>query len=251
MVRFPFRSRKPPPVTDDLGGTTDGRVVVVDASDGVRVHVTPARVASSLRFLLARLQRSNAPLPSRLAVTSALRGEGVTFITRSLASVLAYDTTDSVVIVDLNWQEEVDDEVDDEESQGRPTLIDAVEERASVDEVIRATTNPRLHFIVAGGLAPHRRPAVASSPELAKVIDEVASRFDLVLLDLPPAMASSDAITLSHLADAFLLVIHFGVTTDAQVEATLHELRGTNRLGIVVNRFDSSVPASVRRVLGT
>ena len=64
-------------------------------------------------------------------------------------------------------------------------------------------------------------------------------------------MASSDAITLSHLADAFLLVIHFGVTTDAQVDAALQELRGTARLGIVFNQFDSSVPAPLRRILGT
>ena len=35
---------------------------------------------------------SSEGLPSRLALTSALVGEGVTFITRSLASVIAYDT---------------------------------------------------------------------------------------------------------------------------------------------------------------
>jgi Mrp family chromosome partitioning ATPase len=205
------------------------------------------------------MQRSNTPLPPRVALTSALHGEGVTFMTRSLASVLAYDTTESVVIVDLNWTRPVDGgsrrkrgSAEPKHSpDDRPTLIDAVEDRATLDDAIRPTANPRLFYVVAGALAAQRRSAIAGSPELEKLVDQIASRFDRVLLDLPPVMASSDAITLSHLAHAFLLVVHFGVTTDSQVDAALQELRSTPRLGVVLNKFDSSVPAPLRRVLGT
>ena len=59
--------------------------------------MTPARVAASLRYFLARVQLHDAQgLPSRLALTSALVGEGVTYVTRSLAAVIAYDTEASV-----------------------------------------------------------------------------------------------------------------------------------------------------------
>ena len=49
--------------------------------------MTPSRVAGSLRYFLARVQLHDAQgLPERLALTSALVGEGVTYVTRSLAA---------------------------------------------------------------------------------------------------------------------------------------------------------------------
>ena len=68
-----------------------------DAGKGREFAALPARPDAAFKRTTS----------SRLAVTSALHGEGVTFMTRSLASVLAYDTTESVVIVDLNWKNPV------------------------------------------------------------------------------------------------------------------------------------------------
>ena len=262
MARLPFRGRRQPEAVDEFGGVADGSLQIAD-SDGQRLHLTPVEVAASIRFLLARVQHSDSALPPRLAVTSALRGEGVTFVTRSLASVLVYDSPENVVVVSLDWESPDAGQrrrrrgrrstASEELGPGaasRPTLIDAVEERASVDDILQPTANPRLQLVAPGSLAPQRRTAVAGSPELEKLLDEVASRFDRVLLDLPPVMASSDAITLSHLADAFLLVVRHGVTTESQVSAALEELRSVLALGVVLNRFDSSVPRSLRRILG-
>lgn len=45
------------------------------------------------------------------------------------------------------------------------------------------------------------------SPQLAAVLDELASRFELVLLDTPPLLAVGDAIALTTHVDALLLVL--------------------------------------------
>lgn len=45
------------------------------------------------------------------------------------------------------------------------------------------------------------------SPQLAAVLDELASRFELVLLDTPPLLAVGDAIALTAHVDALLLVL--------------------------------------------
>src|SRR6185295_7791048 len=100
---FGRKKRKAPPL-DEFGGTADGGLAIID-ENGHLVHMTPPRVAGALRYFLARVQLHDAQgLPERLALTSALVGEGVTYITRSLAAAIAYDTDASVVVVDCTFR---------------------------------------------------------------------------------------------------------------------------------------------------
>src|SRR5690242_18444364 len=100
---FGRKKRSAPPL-DEFGGTVDGGLAIVD-DDGHLVHMTPPRVAGAMRYFLARVQLHDAQgLPERLALTSALVGEGVTYVTRSLAAAIAYDTDASVVVVDLTFR---------------------------------------------------------------------------------------------------------------------------------------------------
>src|SRR5215218_1342271 len=100
---FGRKKRKAPPL-DEFGGTADGGLAIID-EDGHLVHMTPPRIAGSLRYFLARVQLHDAQgMPERLALTSALVGEGVTYIARSLAAAIAYDTDASVVVVDCTFR---------------------------------------------------------------------------------------------------------------------------------------------------
>src|SRR5215218_4664131 len=100
---FGRKKRKAPPL-DEFGGTADGGLAIID-DDAHLVHMTPPRIAGSLRYFLARVQLHDAQgMPERLALTSALVGEGVTYITRSLAAAIAYDTDASVVVVDCTFR---------------------------------------------------------------------------------------------------------------------------------------------------
>jgi Mrp family chromosome partitioning ATPase len=297
-MAFGKKRRNPPPL-DEFGGTADGGLAILE-EDGRLIHMTPARVAGALRYFLARVQLHDAQgMPERLALTSALVGEGVTYVTRSLAAAIAYDTEASVVIVDLTFRRpptstdrrrgrtlqsaagdkgapatsagESDGAAgpDEAESPGggapveeaptslpgqspaRPTLADALENDAKLDDVIVTTANPRLCMIPAGAVPVARRPALAQGRPLASLLDQLDERFDHVLLDLPPVLASSDAMNLSQLADAYVLVVRQGATSETQVEAALQELAGGETLGVILNRFDSNIPRRLRRLVGT
>jgi Mrp family chromosome partitioning ATPase len=298
-MAFGKKRRNPPPL-DEFGGTADGGLAILD-EDSHLIHMTPARVAGALRYFLARVQLHDAQgMPERLALTSALVGEGVTYVTRSLAAAIAYDTEASVVIVDLTFRRPggsaerrrgrarqgvagrddapsppagngngavaVDDEAEapaDEvpveelptsspaEPPARPTLADALENDARLDDIIITTANPRLCMIPAGAVPVARRPALAQGRPLASLLDQLDERFDHVLLDLPPVLASSDAMNLSQLADAYVLVVRQGATSETQVEAALQELVGGETLGVILNRFDSNIPRRLRRLVGT
>jgi Mrp family chromosome partitioning ATPase len=277
------KKRKAPPL-DEFGGTVDGGLAIIDG-DGHLVHMTPPRIAGALRYFLARVQLHDAQgMPERLALTSALVGEGVTYVTRSLAAAIAYDTDASVVIVDCTFRrpggqeskgrrgrsakpstspestppEGADDgavpppAIDGEGSRPRHlTLADAIENDAPFDDILIATSNPRLSMIQAGAVPVARRPALAQGRQLASLLDQLDERFDHVLLDLPPVLASSDAMNLSQLADAYVLVVRQGATSAGQVEAALDELQGGDTLGVILNRFDSDIPRRLRRLVGT
>ena len=99
-----FRGKRTPPPLDELGGTADGGLAILD-QQGTLIHMTPSRIAASLRYFLARVQLHDAQgMPARLALTSALAGEGVTYVARSIAAAIAYDTEMSVAVIDFNWR---------------------------------------------------------------------------------------------------------------------------------------------------
>ena len=242
-----FRSRRPSVQLDELGGRADGGLAIL-ASDGSLIHMTPPRVAAAMRYFVARVRLHEAEgLPPRLAFTSALLGEGVTYVTRSLAAVLSYDSDRTIAVVDLNWRRPVERDGDGPP----PGLADVVEQRVAIDEVIVPTANPRLSLIPPGEVPLARRPALSGSDALGDALDQIADRFDQVLFDLPPVLLSSDALQLLQFVDPFVLVVHQGVTAEVQVEAALEELRGAEALGVVLNRFESRIPRRLRRLVGT
>src|SRR5438093_13785994 len=60
-------------------------------------------VVSNLRRLTTHLAYQD-HLPERIAIVAALCGEGVTYTTLALATILANDLNTRVCAVELNWQ---------------------------------------------------------------------------------------------------------------------------------------------------
>lgn len=229
-------------------GQDDG-LRVVDLDDRLR-HYAPDEVTRALRYALARLQTSEkGEVQSRIAVTSALSGEGVTFVARSLAALLAHDLQRSVCVVDLNWWSTtaVKDHVRlDRPLRGVAQVIDA---KLALDEALVWMQGWKLSFLPAGPASPAERPVLAKAAGLVRLLDELQQRFDHVVLDVPPVLSTGEAITLASLAEAFILVVRQGVTAEAQVQSALDELRHLTALGVVLNRASSRVPRRLVHLL--
>lgn len=222
----------------------DDTLAVYDQDENL-VHRTPPAVASSLRYLLARLDADPAiALPRRLGITSTLTGEGVTFVSRSLASIIAHDTGRRVCLVDLNWWGRPPRDESAETVLGASDVIDWGK---SFDEVLQTTSIPQLSVLPAGDVPVSHRPVLARDPKVEAVLTELDAQFDHLIVDLPAVQATSDAISLTRLVDAVAIVVRHGVTTRAQVDATVRELRGTPSVGLVLNQVDSAIPRFVRR----
>src|SRR6476469_7977820 len=70
----------------------------------------------------------------------------------------------------------------------------------------RATRDPGSLEVLPAGTIPPDPAEFASSPGLADVLAELKERVDVVLVDAPPVLAVSDAMTLSATVDAMMVV---------------------------------------------
>lgn len=94
--------------------------------------------------------------------------------------------------------------------------------------------------VLPSGPAPDRPAELLSSPRLPSLVRELCRRYDLVLVDSPPALHLADAAILAGCVHAAILVIH-GVNTHAPaaVEAKLKlERVGSAVVGCVLNAVD-------------
>lgn len=203
------------------------------------VHQSPPVVTRSLRYLMAR-----GDLPTRLGVTSSLFGEGVTAMSRSLASLIAYDWRESTCWVDLNWWKTTHDA--NEANLFRHTIASVVEGRGSVADLPVATSVAGLSMVAAGEVPAGSRPRLARSDFLADVINELAGSFEYIVCDLPPVLASSDAVTLSGLSAGYLLVVQQRSTSSIQVRGVLQAMNMVPCLGTILNGTRSNLPRWMR-----
>ncbi len=95
---------------------------------------------------------------------------------------------------------------------------------------------PGLDVLPAGPIPPN--PAeLLNTPAFADHLNDLADRYDLVLIDSPPVTAVTDARILAASADSSLLVVRLGSSTRRQVEAARDGLRGVGArlVGVAVN----------------
>jgi succinoglycan biosynthesis transport protein ExoP len=90
-------------------------------------------------------------------------------------------------------------------------------------EITHNTPIANLYFMASGSLPPN--PAeLLSGNKMVKLLELAATKFDHVIIDSPPILGLADALVISNLVDAMLLVVEAGETKRAAVEAALKRL---------------------------
>jgi Mrp family chromosome partitioning ATPase len=244
---------------------SDRRAVITAPPSGLAD--VPASVLEAVRFLVASLQNQEkeAQLPTRLGFTSALTGEGVTFLSRTVAAVVAHDLRERVCLIDLNWTNDAGGKEEGGSRRRRRRrrrqrevttpdiaplgLADVLRRDATLREIIVQSDDLQLSTVAAGAATSAEAQVFAQSNELAHVVNVLERHYDRLVFDLPPVLASSASITLARQADAIALVVRQGVTSDTQVRQALERLAPVPSLGVVLNRVTSRIPRSVQRRL--
>ncbi len=138
-----------------------------------------------------------------LLVTSPHRGDGKTTVAANLA-IAAAQAGRRTLLIDADLRKPILHKVFD--LPGRLGIADMVVDGVTLEEAVRPTSVRGLSLLAAGTLSGS--PAeVVGSPEFARLVREMESEFDLIVLDAPPLLGTGDARVLAAHADAALVVL--------------------------------------------
>jgi succinoglycan biosynthesis transport protein ExoP len=172
-----------------------------------------------------------------LLVTSPNQGDGKTSTVANLAVSLARGGR-RVVMVSADLQrQDLRAHFDLEPGLGLTTALAGEEDVTSL--LMRAGDNL---YLLDVGPDWELASEVLGSARMAKVLIELETFADIVLIDSPSVLSSADAITLAPLADATLLVVDADSVTMSDLSAARYRLEhvGVNVIGAVLNNVDRS-----------
>ena len=238
----------PPDNGSRLPATADA-AAALDPTAMLRYDEIPAETMEGLRGIINRYElRAGERLPKSIAVTSPLPGEGVTTVSQALAVMIAQEMGSFVCWVDCAWL--TPDGARDHQGR-RPNLVELLADQSRIISAFQASPDlPQLMSLAPGPVPESKRNMIVRSPEFERLLVVLAEEFDHVVFDLPPVLTSANGLALLRRADASLMVVRHRSTTLAQVQRAIEATAPTPNLGTVLNRYRTSIPVRLRRLLG-
>jgi len=129
-----------------------------------------------------------------------------------------------------------------------PGLSEVLSGSLSLDEVIQRTETPNLNVLTAGSVDAQGYERLTTEI-MGKALAEAREKYDIVLIDVAPAIVSSDAIMLASRCDATMLVVRAFSEKRGLVARIRTQLEETKAefLGVVVNGVRASAGGYFRR----
>jgi protein-tyrosine kinase len=202
---------------------------------------TPGSVnAENFRILRTKVLFSrNGFKPRVIMVTSALPGEGKSYVAANLAASIALGVDQHVLLVDCDFRRpNLHDLLGCRPDEG---LHEYLAGRREIPDLLVKTGISKLTFLPAG--APSENPSeLLSSSAMKQFLEEVKGRYKdrYIVIDSTPAQVTAEAGALVNYVDGVLLVIKArGAPKDA-VQKTFALMR-EKLLGIVFNGYSRTL----------
>lgn len=236
------------PVGKPAGGSVESsgstfcleRVPSVDAGDVSRIvgfsgPTTPA--ADRFRLLRMRLRslRSIAPLKTIL-VTSPLPQDGKSTVSMNLAMALTEKGSKKVLLIDFDLHRgSASEQLHLDDISG---VSECLQSNADPLALIRRV-DPFGFYALSRGNCSSEIPSELLLPSaVTPLFSAIAPEFDLVVVDSPPVLPLTDALSLAQCTDGTLLVARAGKTPTKAVEEAIELLGRKSLVGVLLNGTD-------------
>jgi len=184
-----------------------------------------------LRVNIFSLQK-DMPLKTIL-VTSGETDEGKSTIVSNLAMSIS-QLGSKVLIVDCDLRRPSQHKIFNLPNEvGLSTVL---EKKVSLSEAIQTSKIPNLKVLSSGPL-PDDPTALLTSSYIKNVLEELAVKFDIVLLDTPALMPVIDSAVLAPLADGVIQIVRYGQSRGDAIANTLAQITEVQArpIGLVLN----------------
>lgn len=207
--------------------------------------VLPIAVVEVLRRTISRLiLKGN--LPAELSLVSALRQEGVTYISRALAAIIANDLDARVCAVELNWWWPDQTYQPAQQNGGLAAVLAG---KLKLKSALAPTGNSKLAILPAGRMPLLERPVHSRSARLKEVVRELKQQYDYLVFDVPAILTTNDAIPLAALGSGCCLVVNQGVTSVEKVRQALDDIDHLPIVGVIMNKVRIATPSWLTQLI--
>ena len=185
-----------------------------------------------------------------LLISGESPGVGKSFISSNLSEVIA-QLNKKVLIIDADMRlGELHRVFNMEQKSGLAdylSQVDAQDGNSSLvdntlSNFVHPTTLDNIDFMPRGQ-QPHNPTTLLSSDRFSKLMDQLGTYYDFIILDSPPILAASDASLLSQYADKLLMVTRYNKSIEGQLVYALNQLTkdGITVDGIIINDMQQGI----------
>ena len=182
--------------------------------------------------------------PRTIMVTSAIPGDGKSFIAANLAISITHGIEEHVLLIDCDLR--------------RPTihsqfgfdngvlgLSEYLVKNKPLSHLLQKTVVDKL-TILPSGPPPPNPSELLSSQKMKDLLQEVKSRYNdrYIVVDAPPPQLTAETSVLANYIDGIILVVRYGVTPKDLIKALIDKMGREKLLGVVMNGY--RVPTTER-----
>lgn len=176
------------------------------------------------------------PKPRIILVTSALPGEGKTYVAANLAASIAQSIDHYVLLMDADMRQPTLHTL-----LGMPNregLREYLTDHRPLPELLNHTRIDRLTFISAGSLPPNPSELMSSNV-MKECLQELKERYQdrYIVIDTTPTQLTSEASALVNYVDGIVLVIMARKTPREAAQKCVEQMDRDKVLGVVFNDY--------------
>jgi capsular exopolysaccharide synthesis family protein len=243
------RTQAKPTFVDAMAATSD-----VDAQrrgfnqidQNLVVYHDPASMEAEIFKILRNnilFPKEGDPPPS-IMITSAVPGDGKSFVAANLAISIAQGVAEHVLLMDCDMRRSrihrqfgFDDNV--------PGLCEYLSKGVDLPLLLKKTVVDKL-TILPGGSTPANPSELLSSQAMKLLLEETKKRYAdrYIIVDSPPPQLTAETTALAKYIDGIVIVVRSGKMPKSLVNDLINDLGREKILGVVLNGYKT--PATER-----
>lgn len=178
-----------------------------------------------------------------VVLSSSVRGEGKTLTSINLAMTLAQDLKERVLIVDADLRHpKVHYYAGLPPFSGLNDMLNSPEPETILEDCVQRMESG-LHYLL---VQPSRgNPApLLDSKNMSRVLDILRDHYSLIIVDTPPVLLATDALTIGSRSDGMLFILRARKTQREQIQEARQRIARLDirMLGYVINNVKSFLP---------
>lgn len=195
-------------------------------------------VQNAAKTLLANIRFASVDRPVKcIVLTSSVPNEGKSTVAYNLAQAIASSGKRTLIVECDMRRRSLADMVG---ARARHGIYAVLSGQVELDEALVATSHRNLFFLDSEPHIPN--PAdILSSQRFRKLVAQMESDFDYVVIDTPPVGMFVDAAIIATLADATALVVRERFVKRAELQNAYDQLKkaDANVIGVIMNMCEA------------